>query len=530
MKINTWKILALAYLFFLILVISPFLFSISSWNLSQILSDISFTNTLIFTILKSLISTVVLVLFGFFGALILFNLPKFSFLGKSLSILIIPITLGNLTLAFSVKLLLGQSQFFSQIASGVATNKYIFLLFIELFQYGILFVYLFWIHLKTIDRDKVYFSKALGFSAFQKMKDIYLPHCKNLILLLCAISFVLCFYEESKVSFLFKVSEGTNSELITNWLNRTYGIYLGSSPLVAKSQIFSFSGVIFIAASIGFTLLYLSSNILILRISKSKIYGSKNFYFKKNSYSSRIWALILITIVTIPIILLFRRVDFSVQLTNLLFPLRMTLFASLITTIFSILFGIGVRLGWKETLQSFNEKSLIFFVILFLFVLIPPLVIQLVGFHWMSQIGYSSDLLIYLFWGVGHFMISMPLLVSIVFFNHFRVTNNELNYLKVHCVGSIDLLKFSFFKRFLGEYLLLGIIGFSFVWNEATLNNIFSDYIPSYVAQLKMFITGRGADYRLASSYLFISLFISFLSAVLWRYIIEQSHRRSSQL
>lgn len=114
-------------------------------------------------------------------------------------------------------------------------------------------------------------------------------------------------------------------------------------------------------------------------------------------------------------------------------------------------------------------------------------------------------------------------------FNHFRVSNNELDYLQVYKLNKWETVRFSFLKRFEAEYLLLFIIGYSFVWNEAVLNNLFSDYIPSFVSGMKMLITGRGADYDKAFGYLLVSFTVALLSAGIWRYIMEKAHQQQSK-
>lgn len=69
-----------------------------------------------------------------------------------------------------------------------------------------------------------------------------------------------------------------------------------------------------------------------------------------------------------------------------------------------------------------------------------------------------------------------------------------------------ETISVSFLKRFKAEYLLFFILGFSFILNEAIINSLFSDYIPSFVSSMKMLITGRGADYEKAFGFLWFLL------------------------
>lgn len=531
-SLNIWKVFAIELLLATLLVLFPFLSGISSSGVSGLLDNLSFQSTLQTTLLNALVSAVVLVVFGFWGAIALLKVPMFSFIGKNLGLLIIPITLGNISIAFICKLLWGDTAFFSTIAQGSPTGKLGFLLLLELYQYGLLFVYLFWMQLQNIDANRLNFAMATRFSFYQKLKDIYLPHTRNLWLLLASMAFVFALYEESKIAYLFKVSQGTNSELITNWLTRNYQTNLLVNPDFARNLIFDASAIIFVISVLGLMLLFLLLYYLIKKSTGLKFYPSHSVT-KTNSIALKnigyVFGLLFSLVAIAPIILSVTKINISFNFSHLGFPLLMTLIAALASAAIAILFGITARLGWKQMLSSFNQRSLPFFILLFALLLVPPLVLLITGYKWMGLIGYSSLTIIYVIWIVGHILFTLPVLGSFVLFNHFRVSNNELDYLQVYKLNKWETVRFSFLKRFEAEYLLLFIIGYSFVWNEAVLNNLFSDYIPSFVSGMKMLITGRGADYDKAFGYLLVSFTVALLSAGIWRYIMEKAHQQQSK-
>lgn len=529
LSIYFWRILTLGLLFATLLVLFPFIFDIHFSGLSSLFGNHSFKSTLQVTLLNALVSASALVVFGFAGALLLLKIPTFSFIGKNLGLLIIPITLGNISIAFICKLLLGDTQFFSYLTQGNPLNKLGFLLLLELYQFGLLFVYLFWIQLQNINADRLNFVLATKFSFFQKLKDIYLPHTQNLWLLLAAIAFVFAFYEESKIAYLFKVSQGTNSELITNWLTRSYQTNLLVNPDYARNFIFNASAFVLLASISGLIILFLLLYFFIKKSTSLKLYPAYSLVSDKPLKIKKIalgFGLFLSLVAISPLIISLTKVSFSFNFSHLGFPLLMTFIATLAASATAIFFGIASRLGWKQTLSSFSQKSLPFFVLLFVLLLVPPIVILITGYKWMSLIGYSSQTVIYSIWIVGHILLTLPVLGSFVLFNHFRVSNNEIDYLQVYKLSKVETIHFSFFKRFKAEYLLLFIIGYSFVWNEAVLNNLFSDYIPSFVSGMKMLITGRGADYDKAFGYLLISFVVAIMSVAIWRYIIEKAQKQ----
>jgi len=528
-SVKFWQLLTIALLSLTLLVLFPFFLNINADAVTGLSGNASFLSTLQTTLVNAFISAIVLTAFGFVGALLLLKIPPFSFVGKNLGVLIMPVTLGNISIAFICKLLWGDSAFFSSLAQGSPLNKLAFLLLLELYQFGLLFIYLFWTLLQGINADKLNFAKANRFSFYQKLKDIYLPHTRNLWLLLATIGFVFAFYEESKIAYLFKVSQGTNSELITNWLTRNYQTNLLVNPDYARTLIFDASAFVLISAIVGLILLFLVLYYFIKKITGLKFYPEKQSL--KNSKGlfqkvSLILGSLLSIIALTPLILSFFKISFSFNFSQLGFPLLMTFLATFASSATAILFGIASRLGWKQMLSSFNQKSLPFFVMLFILLLVPPIVILITGYKWMSIIGYSSQTIIYSIWIIGHILLTLPVLGSFVLFNHFRVSNNEIDYLQVYKLSRLETIRFSFFRRFKAEYLLLFIIGYSFVWNEAALNSLFSDYIPSFVSGMKMLITGRGADYDKAFGYLLVSFAVAILSATIWRYILEKAQKQ----
>ena len=530
LSLNFWKILTIGLLLAALVVLFPFFNQFSFSSFKNLSGNNSFTSTLTTSLINALLTSILLVLFGFIGALLLLKVPFFSFLGKNLGVLIIPVTLGNISIAFICKLLMGESAFFSFLAQGEAQYKFGFLILLQLYQFGLLFFYLFWMQLQNINADKLNFAKANHFSFYQNLKDIYLPHCRNLLILLASIGFVFSLYEESKIAFLFKVSQGTNSELITNWLTRNYQTALVSNPDYARTLIFNTSSFVLVLAIAGLMALFLLTFYIIKKITGSKLYPphSPTQKVKKitGSKLSSVVAVLCLLIAIVPVILTAFKINYSFNFSSLGFPLLMTVLAAIAASAVAIYFGIASRLGWKNMLSSFNQKSLPFFVLLFVLLLIPPIVILITGYKWMSLIGYSNETMIYTVWIIGHVLLTLPVLGSFVLFNHFRVSNNEIDYLQVYKLSKTETIRFSFLKRFKAEYLLLFIIGYSFVWNEAVLNNLFSDYIPSFVSGMKMLITGRGADYEKAFGYLLVSFIVAIASALIWRYIIERAQKK----
>ena len=537
MKTAFWKIWVFILLILTGLTILPFFQHIPSFNFNLLFDEHNlFGTTLLRTLIYGVTSSLLVVGFGFLGALLLIRLPFSSALGKNMSVLILPVTLGDISIAFICNLLLGKTTLFSNIIEGGVTYQLAFLIMLQIWQYGLLFVYLFWLNFQSIPRVRIDYAIANRFSFYQSIKDIYFPFSKNLFILLGAIALVFSLYEEAKISYLFKVSQGTNSELITNWLSRSYQSALLVNTDFARNLAFNGGFITALAALLVMILFFVFINSGSQLLIGSKIYFNC-FKAKTKSMSgvskkiSWFWALILVALIVVPTAFSFTKFNFSTNasLVELAFPLGMTFLSTIAASAVAVFFGIASRLGWKYLLSTFSNRSVIFFFFLFLLMLIPPLVILISGFSWMGLIGYNSDGMIYAIWIIGHTILTLPILGSFVLVNHFRVTTNEINYLQVYGLSKPELVRLSFLFRFKAEYLLLFIIGFSFIWNEAVLNNLFSDYIPSFASRLKMLITGRGADYSLAFGYLLVSMSLAILAVFVWRYITDKAQKINVQ-
>jgi hypothetical protein len=409
--------------------------------------------------------------------------------------------------------------------------KLAFISLLYLWQYGTLFIYLFWLQMQNIPRNIMDYATASKFSKFQVVKDIYLPKTKNLWILLSCIGLTNTLFEESKMQYLFKASPGNNSELITSWMHRNYQSTLLIGAEEAKQVIFNSGAIVTVFSFLTMAIVFTSANIFFKRVARSKFYPSKKNLFKIKLPYQQVMGLALLAVIFIPLIVAVSKLSFSSRpnFSNLIFSFVMTLFATILSVGTSIFLGASSRMGWKNMLSSFNNNSLLFFTTLFLLLLIPPVIILQCGYSWMASIGYTSELLVYTVWISGHTILCLPMLGSFVLLNHFRVTTNEIIFNDVNNISKYDIVKYSFILRFKAEYCLLFLIGFSFIWNEGIFNNLFSDYIPSFATGLKMLITGRSADYSMASGYLFLSVFLALCIAGLWRILIEKQAKANEE-
>ena len=102
-------------------------------------------------------------------------------------------------------------------------------------QLGPLFVYLFWLNLKTLPAARLEFAIVAGLCRLERVRDVYWPHSKNLGALLCLFSMVESLQEYSKFYLILHPLAGTATELVSHRLLRLYGYYVPSDPVLARN-------------------------------------------------------------------------------------------------------------------------------------------------------------------------------------------------------------------------------------------------------------------------------------------------------
>ena len=540
-KASKLRIIFLLVLFLTIMFLLPFLYEIASvvfrkgWvELFSIPGggnpNSGFKEAIIRSLVFSVLTSLICVLVGFLGALILIKVRLFTKKGGALSLLLLPVVVGNTSIAFLAKVLLSQTSFFGFIVDKGSLSILGVLLIIQCWQFGFLFLYLFWLNFQNLSQNLVDYADSVKLSTYQKIKDILLPHSKNLVILLFLIGFVFNFYEDAKSQLIFKASQGTNTELIAHWVGRTYqsSLVALSNPDLAITKTFTESLFIFVIAVFVFGLIIFVINFSINTISKVKIRTKSRFGSPREKIRNIAISVLLLSVL-VPFILIFFKFTIPKfdSLKLLKQPLALTLAASAFASLFAIVFGISSRVSLKRILNNFNHKSSLILVTIYILQLIPPFVVLLCGFKWLSYVGYRFDPLIWVVWIFGHTLLSFAILGSFILIVHFGVKNSELDYLEASKIPFSDIVKTSFWRRFKLQYILTVLFSFTFIWNEAILNRVFSDQIQSFVASLDLATRGRGADFSKASGFFLVSIFLSSIIVVVWLYVLKKANKTS---
>jgi hypothetical protein len=183
------------------------------FDLSLLISN-QFVRTLLYTVFTSCL----IVFLSFIFSIILIE-NEFNGLKRIMPLALFPALLGNVTISYLVS---RSSLFLSFFEGRSYWSTFATLSIIDIWQYGLLFMYLFWFQLKFIPVKTNNFSMNYRFNLKEKVKLIYWPQTKNLTILLLIIGFILCLNESSKTSIIFRASEATETEFLSHFFSRVY--------------------------------------------------------------------------------------------------------------------------------------------------------------------------------------------------------------------------------------------------------------------------------------------------------------------
>ena len=498
--------------------------------LNEILTRETLRQTIIRSIIFALTSAFLCTVIGLAVAPLLNKIELHSTQGKLLSILFLPFLIGNVTTAFVFKMFLLENDILIK-AFDTPSTLFAIILTLQVWQFASLFIYLFWMSNQQIDKNIWIYSEVSGITPYERFRDIILPQNKNLAILLFLLAFIFAFYEDAKLHLIFSASPGTNSELVSHWLFRTFRSdmlisYNHAATKVVSNSFFAVFPIAIISFILAVSVIFISIN----QISKSRFKASININIS-GWILPRVLSYILVLVIIIPFIFILFNVpvNFIDNIALLRQPLYLTAMAALMASLVAILLGISLRLVSNSLVGEYNTFSLGLLSVLFLLLLTPPITILISSFEWMNMFLTRDSTTITFFWILGHTLLALPILGSFALLNHFRVTSNELEYLEFSKVSEFEKIKWSFFKRFKIEYLLILIFAYSIIWNEALLNRVFSDHINSFVSALLRHVIGRGADFSVGMSFMIISLTIAIVCVIAWIASLSKLKKNSKE-
>lgn len=512
---------------------------VSTFDLSMIdVGRDGLLEVLIKSIAVAVITALCCVAIGFSCAYKMRQIEQYSKAARLLPLLLLPFLIGNVSTALIFKLLLLEGD----TKSFLFNHSYLVftvVIAIQIWQFGSLFTYLFWLSLKNIDEKRISYAEVFGLTRFETIRDIYLPEVKNLFILLFLLGFIFSVYENTKLTLIFSASPGTNTELISQWLYRQFQSDLLINYNFAAQSMSSISfGVLLPSIFLCFVLCSRIAFWFFKYLSNSgkentevRVLSTKSGANKTKRGTGKKLAIIIIFSIALPIAVTLVQ-HFNPKNINVAFliePLSLSFFAACFATALAVILAFVLRMSSIHKMAKFNRFSATVITLLYTLTLTPPIILLIASFQWLAALEISTQNSITLFWVLGHSILMLPLLSSFLLISHFRVSSRELEFLKVFKVSQGQTWILHFIKRFKGEYFLTLVLAITIVWNEGLINRVFSDHIPSFVSTITASIVGKSANYGNAMMFLLVSLTLSLSCIAMWVLSSQSKRERTSK-
>jgi len=442
--------------------------------------------------------------------------------GHWTALLLVPLLVGNTTVAFVVKILLMDSDAVTTLIanrSGIATWG--LMLGIQLWQYTPACAYMFFVRLRWPDRRREEFAHVAGLTGGERLRDVRWPSCRNLAGLLALFAFGEGLYEHTKSAIVLRASAGTATELISHRLQRYYEAWRLSDPVAATKMTMAVSAMTTIAAVLLALLfawaLCRGGDLAVRGVARIRIPTAAPAFL---SQSARV---VLVVLVVSPFLYLltYLRIGGLVAPTAVGRSAGLSALALALAATAVVAFACSARILWPRALQKFDARSLPFFGGLYVLHLVPAVAVAFCAYYWIAaaDIGSRTNGAVVLLWLTAQVIIAFPLLGSFVQLANCRVRHEELAYQRATGATWTETLSTSFLRRLRGEYVLIGLFGFAVIWNESVLNatmSTLSDSIASLAVEISQRVSGRSGAYAEAAWFILFGMTPTVCWTVLW--------------
>lgn len=448
---------------------------------------------------------------------------KGSYAEQLLACLMLPVLLGQIAIGFLAKLTVLRAPIVGALIAD--RNEWLTLLFVlglYLYKYAPLCAYLLWIRVKSLPSNRSEYAATAHLSQAEVAADVLWPHLRSLCQALFVFVFLVSATEFSITDLSIRPSVGTNTSLLSHWLEEQYRIWLpaGHSLAISELVVYGISGAlaILIAALAAQSLLLVGVDAL-----ASVHFGvpcrDVRATTSRRSHSTYGWVVggVAMGACIAPLawgyVVFPPRVLGSAFLT-LLAAAGWALFGSVVCVLISI--SMAVCLRWQTRRNSFGPlRSSWLYLAVMSSLAVPQLLFSLAAFRWFGTVVSFGVVATLSAWLVGEVLASMPLLVAFAYWAHQRVGDIELDYQTTIGVRNHELFKSSFLDRLKSEYLLISLFAWSLVWNDGTINRGASSDIPSLYALIAPKLSVR-PDYGAAQFFLLLSLAVASAMILVW--------------
>ncbi|MEM9409644.1 MAG: hypothetical protein AAGA30_00935 [Planctomycetota bacterium] len=444
---------------------------------------------------------------------------KTSFLRVCYALQMLPFLVGEATTTFIFKQILGSSSYLGQRLGGEAETILVIAGVLRVWQFGSFCAVIYWLRIRNIPKKLDDYSSAVSMRVSEKVSKVYLPACAPLLV----ITFLFCFsfstLEHFRLTYLFRASLGTNTELLDQLFVRTYHSLAVVDPIYAKKVIYQQARTALLIGVPVFAAICFCIVSLINRIASATRSSliSRAFCCINSSVFRKALVYVAIISTFLPFVVLFITFQFpqDIRVTQFVTSLFLSALAAFLVTAIATLLSVAFRLAFLKRSAKMTFVLIALFTFWFSATLVPRIALYLVGSQFLSNIQFSvfsTELM----WVVGHVVLLTPLLLAFIVGINTIVDSSELSYLDCYKSTAREIYIYSFFKRLKLEYWLTFLVASSLIWNESTWNRIMSDSVPAFVSVLEMSMSGKKSDLSSAWFYAVIGCLVGVFTNVAW--------------
>lgn len=445
--------------------------------------------------------------------------------------LLLPYFLGDSTDGLFAKLLSqnfgDRFAYFADRSYGVV---YVFLFILLAWKDGLLILYTLTLIADTIPRSVTLYARGLGLTLREWIRDVLWPMARPAGILLCLFVFIAAEHEYIATFLSLRPSPGTGTELVSHWMNRVYTTLVLSTNASTALDLLSASGIVLLAASLAVGAITVGLLLGIIRIGTSSlglhIRRERRKSATRSPLGSSVIGILAVIFAMVPIIL-------ATSFLPPTFPSDLTLATFTAPLIFIVAF-FGTVLGWIIAVtarlmlgnRTIDTASVVRILLLLLSpVVVPPFLVGISSFSWWSITNGSSQYGLMTLWGISQLALVTPLIASFLFATFLSVSNSELHYQRWIGASLQEIASNSFTKRFVPQLLFSLLFSFLQVWNEAAVNGVFENIVPSFSTLINRTLSGRAESIANASGYAYFGTALAIGLAMLWLTALLSSRR-----
>lgn len=480
------------------------------------------------------VSSLASVLTGFALSIAMRNISVGTHGGTLMAILTLPVVVGDLVIGFAFKAITMDREVFQLVfADRPQWAVLTAIIVMQVWQYGLLCGYLFWLRVVSIEQPVADFAKISGLTLIEWVRDVLWPRCRELAMVLLLITFFAAAHEYAKSWLVFKVSPGTRTSLTSHALWELYQQRLPVNPAFAQATALQaclmVGGAILLCAIIIMGVLYTSEHALVRGMNAKARCRERHCWegapVEGSAWYATCWLVAAAAMTLVPLLSPPARFAFSLSIewTSVIKAASGSAVAGAFALLVAFVFGVVARVSSPSGFARFTPLAVCVSMALLALRSIPPLAFILSGYHLFAYL-HGSRIGSMVSWLIGHALLALPLLGVFTIWLHTRVSQNELEFQEGAGVSIAGIANRSFVSRFPLDYAFLFLFAWSLVWNESTLNRVVSDTVPTFVDLLSRQLSVR-ADFSRSTTLCLVSVLLGLAAISLWRMAQTRGHR-----